>query len=309
MGYYEQEHKRRPLFGQENNTLVVLLAGNLIIFCILAFIKAIYFVNNGTEGGIALYHKHILQWIALPADPGQLLRRPWTVLTHMFVHDSLGHIIGNMLWLWFFGYILHDLTGNRKIIPVYIYGALAGALAYILAYNFIPAIKPGMPAALALGGSAGIMAIALATTMISPGYRLFPMINGGIPIWVLTMIYVVIDLALIPYGDTGSHIAHLAGALAGFLFIYLLRKGYDGSEWMAGFFEWCSNLFNPDKPKKGKVIKSELFYKSNTSPYTKTPNLTQKRIDEILDKISQQGYHQLTEEEKDLLKRAGEEEL
>jgi hypothetical protein len=52
-----------------------------------------------------------------------------------------------------------------------------------------------------------------------------------------------------------------------------------------------------------------LFYKSNTRPFTKTPNLTQQRIDEILDKIGQKGYHALSEEEKELLKRAGEEEL
>ena len=57
-------------------------------------------------------------------------------------------------------------------------------------------------------------------------------------------------------------LAHLAGAVAGFLFIFLLRKGFDGSEWMNNFFDWVNNLFNPDKPKKGKNVKQELFYKS-----------------------------------------------
>jgi membrane associated rhomboid family serine protease len=204
MSYYEQGNKRRLLLGQENNTLVSIIAVNLIIFCILAFLKAIYYVNNGVETGLPLYNRHILQWLSLPADTGTLLVRPWTLFTHMFVHDSVWHLIGNMLWLWFFGYIFQDLTGTRKIFPVYIFGSLAGALAFILSYNFLPALKPELAYQSAVGASAGIMAIAIATTMIAPGYRLLPMINGGIPIWVLTLIYVVIDLAMIPYGNTGG---------------------------------------------------------------------------------------------------------
>lgn len=95
----------------------------------------------------------------------------------------------------------------------------------------------------------------------------------------------------------------------GFLFIFLLRKGYDWSDWMNNFFDWVNNLFNPDKPKKGKTTKEELFYKSSSTPYKKTPHITQQRIDEILDKINQKGYSLLTEEEKELLKQASKEEL
>ena len=142
----------------------------------------------------------------------------------MFSHISIWHMLGNMLWLWFFGYIFLDLTGNRKIIPLYIYGAFAGAFAFILAYNFLPALKQILPNAQALGASAGVMAIALGVTTISPGYRIFPMLFGGIPIWVLTAIYLIIDLAGIPLSNPGGHIAHLAGALTGFLFIYSFQK-------------------------------------------------------------------------------------
>ncbi|MBL7744237.1 MAG: rhomboid family intramembrane serine protease, partial [Chitinophagaceae bacterium] len=232
--------------------------------------------------------------------------KPWTILTHMFVHADIWHVFANMLWLWMFGYILQDLTGNRKIFPVFFYGAMFGALAFILSYNFLPGLKPFLPVQTALGASAGVMAIAVATTFIAPGYRIFPMLNGGIPLWIITAIYLIIDLATIPGGNPGGHIAHLAGALAGFLFMYSYRQGYDWGGWINNFFDWFTNLFNPDKPKKGKVIKSELFYKSTKEPYKKTPNVTEQRIDEILDKISQKGYHSLTDEEKDLLKRASQ---
>lgn len=308
MAYYEREYKRRNLLlGKDNSALITLISINLIIFVIFAFIKAVYYVRfeNGEEA-VARFNDTMLNWFTLPANPSGIIARPWTIITHMFLHDGLWHVFGNMLWLWMFGYIFQDLTGNRKIFPVFFYGGMAGALAFVLAYNFLPGLKPFMPNQFALGASAGVMAIAVATTVVAPGYRIFPMLNGGIPLWVITAIYLIIDLATIPGDNPGGHIAHLAGALGGFLFIYAFRRGYDWGAWINNFFDWVSNLFNPDKPKRAKVIKSELFYKSGKQPFTKTPNVTEQRVDEILDKISQKGYQSLTEEEKDLLKRASE---
>jgi membrane associated rhomboid family serine protease len=307
MAYYEKQYQRRSLFSQGNSALITLIAINLIIFVIFAFIKAIYYLRfeNGQQA-VAAFDTGMLNWFTLPADINKIGTRPWTIITHMFVHTGLWHIFGNMLWLWMFGYILQDLTGNKKIVPVFLYGGLAGALAFVLAFNLSPALKPDLPAASALGASAGIMAIAVATTFIAPGYRIFPMLNGGIPLWVITSIYVIIDLATIPVSNPGGHIAHLAGAITGLLFMYSFRRGYDWGEWMNNFWDWFTNLFNPDKPKKGKVIKHELFYKSTAKPYKKTPNVTEQRVNEILDKISQKGYNSLSEEEKDLLKRASQ---
>lgn len=159
-----------------------------------------------------------------------------------------------------------------------------------------------------LGASAGVMAVAIATTMMSPGYRIFSMIGGGIPLWVLTALYIISDLATISFSDTGYLLSHIAGAFAGFLFVFFLRLGFDGGKWMNNLFDWVNNLFNPDKPKKGKDIKKDLFYKSSATPFKKTPNITQQRIDEILDKINQKGYNYLTEDEKELLKRASKED-
>ena len=309
MAYSEKEYKQRVSLGQSNNALTMLIIVNLVTFVILAFIKVMFhFLYRGEGEAIGLYEQQILKWFILPADIGQLASRPWTIITHMFVHDGIMHILGNMLWLWMFGYIMQDLTGNRKLIPIFIYSGLAGALSFILAYNFLPGLKSDI-LPVALGASAGIMGIAVATTMVAPGYRLLPMLNGGIPLWIVTVLYLIIDLATIPYNNTGGHIAHLAGGFMGFMFIVLLRRGYDWSEWMNNFFDWVNNLFNPDKPRKGKDIKDELFYKSGSAPFKKTPNVTQQRVDEILDKINQKGYNFLTDEEKDLLKRASKEDI
>ena len=303
MTYYEKEYKRRSLFSQGNSALLTLIAINLIVFVIFAFVQAIYHLKSeNSQQAVADFKNNVVNWFSLPADLNRIATRPWTIITHMFVHTGLWRILGNMLWLWMFGYILQDLTGNRKIFPVFLYGALAGALSFILAYNLLPALKPEVLIASASGASAGIMAIAVAATFIAPGYRIFPRLNGGIPLWVITAIYVFIDLAT----NAGGRIANLAGALTGFLFMYSFRRGYDWGEWMNNLWDWFSNLFNPDKPKRGKLVKQELFYKSSAKPYKKTPNVTEQRINEILDKISQKGFSSLSDEEKDLLKRAGQ---
>lgn len=310
MAYHEKEYQKRLSFAQVRNALISLIAIHLVLFVILAFIKALFLLRY-QEGkkAMAYFHDSVLSWFILPADPSHIAARPWTILTHMFVHDDVWQLVGNMLWLWVFGYILQDLTGNRKIIPVFLYGALAGALAFVLGHNIWPALQPHLSVANTMGATAGIMAIAASVTTISPRYRIFPMLNGGIPIWILTIVYFIIDMATISPGNPGQYIADLAGALTGFLFIYSFRKGHDWGGWINQFFDWVNNLFNPERPRKGRSIRQELFYKSETDPYTKTPNVTTQRVDEILDKISQKGYHSLTDDEKELLKRASKEDL
>lgn len=309
MTYTEQQYRQKITLGSPGNTLITLIAICLICFVGLAFMKAIWYFKYPKEVAMGYYYKDILGLFAMPADSDKLLSRPWTIFTHMFVHDSFWKVLPNMLWLWCFGYILQDITGNKKIIPVFIYGSLGGAIAFILAYNLLPSLHAQLPVAGAIGASAGVMAVAVVTTMISPGYRIFPLLKGGIPLWVLTLFYALSDLATTSLNDTGSLINHLAGAFTGFLFMLFLRMGYDWSIWMNNLSEWVSNLFNPDRPKKGKNIKDELFYKSSSAPYTKTMNLTQKRVDAILDKIHEQGYNALTEEEKELLKKASKDDL
>ena len=309
MPYSEKKYKQRITLGQSDNALMKLIAITLIMFVGLAFMKAVWYVSYEKNEVLPHFNKEVLNLFIMPADFDKLLSKPWTLITHMFVHTSIWEVFGNMLWLWCFGYIMQDLTGNKKIIPIFIYGALGGAVAFILAYNLVPSLKAQLPLAAAMGASAAVMAVAIATTMVSPNYRIFPMIRGGIPLWGLTIFYILSNVFTISVKDTANIMVHLAGALTGFLYIFFLRQGYDWGGWMNNFFDWVNNLFNPNKPKKGKNIKEELFYKSSSSPYKKTPNLTPQRVDEILDKINQKGYDSLTEEEKELLKRASKEEL
>jgi len=302
----EDNYRKKMLLGQDGNALVQLVVVNAVLFVILQFIYCIYRLESLN---MAAYQTNVVDWFVLPASLDRLSSRPWTVLTYMFSERQLFRFIGNMFWLWCFGYILQDLTGNRKLVPIYLYGGIAGAIFFILSYAVFPRLQAQLPNAELVGSNAAIIALAVATTTVAPDYRIFPMINGGIPLWILTLLYVLINFSSIPYGDSGAYLANLAGAGAGFFFIYRLRRGHDGSIWINRFFDWCNDLFNPDKKKKGRSPKDEFYYKvSGTQPFKKIPNITQQRIDEILDKINQQGYRFLTDEEKEILKRAADEE-
>ncbi|HEV2354856.1 MAG TPA: rhomboid family intramembrane serine protease [Puia sp.] len=302
----QDNYRKKMALGQDGNALVQLVVLNGVLFVILKFIYVLYLLNSRNP---AAYDSNVLNWFVLPGTVEKLSSRPWTVLTYMFSEQHIFRFIGNMFWLWCFGYILQDMTGNRKLIPIYLYGGVAGAIFFLLSYAIFPQLQSAAPAARLIGSNAAIMALAIAITTVAPDYRIFPMINGGIPLWILTLLYLLVDFSSIAHGDAGAYIANLAGAATGFLFIYQLRRGHDGSVWMNQVFDWFNNLFDPDKKQKIRSPKDEFYYKvSGTQPFKKIPNVTQQRIDEILDKINQQGYRFLTDEEKEVLKRAADEE-
>ena len=296
--------KKRFTLGNDGNALVALFTLNVIFFLLLITIKVVYFFFQANESA---FISQILPYFEMPAQLTKLSERPWTLLSYMFSHIGVMQVLSNMLWLWAFGYILQELTGNKKIIPIYIYGGLAGALAFSLANYLIPPLRPFIGNASLMGGNAATMAVAVATTFLAPQHRFFRNLNGGIPIWVLTLVYVLIDIAGVASLSAAYSLSHLFGGLAGFIFIYLLRYNIDGSLWMNNFYDWFINLYNPNKPTPKNRIKETVFYNaSGRKPFNKTSNITQQRVDEVLDKINQEGFQFLTAEEKDILKRAAE---
>jgi membrane associated rhomboid family serine protease len=281
------------------------VAINLLTFVILTFIKIIYYLS---EIPIEFFYHQIQDWFTLSGMGEKLITRPWTILTYMFTHQSIWGLISSLLWLWCFGYILQDLTGNNKLIPIYLYGGFVGGLVFILTVNIFPVlanhiqtIEPIM------GAGAAVMAVAVATTTLAPDYRIFPLINGGIPLWVLMVIFVAIDFATLASSNAGIGAAHLSGGAIGFFYIRQLRNGNDWGSWMINFIEWVDDLFSPEK--KHQQHKGNQDIKKNQKKSSKTSSITQQKLDAILDKINQQGYQFLSDEEKDFLKRASKEDL
>ena len=307
MGYRDYPRFKKTSIWQDNNALMMLIILNVLVFILLHFIKTIYGLSHSPADE---FMKNTFAWFTLPADFPKFLQRPWTLITAQFTQLNTFLMLSNLFWLWTFGYILQDLVGNRKIIPLYLYGGLVGAVVYILTYNLVPQLQPLRGTEVFFGAAASIIAIAVATTAISPQYRLFPMISGGIPLWVITLVFFIIDFASVSR-NPGMLFSHMASAAIGFFFGRALLRGNDWSAWMNALYDRFNNLFNPEaKPKKKNPVRQEVFYNTRgQQPYKKTANLTQQKVDEILDKINQKGYDRLTEEEKDLLRRASEEDL
>ncbi len=305
--YIDRRFKKIHL-GEDNNALMALIGINGVAFLILGLVQVIYYMMQAPANS---FETDVLPWFIMPGKLSPLAKAPWTFFLGMFVHTGIILTFTNMLWLWAFGSIFQDIAGNNKVIPVYIYGGLAGAIVFIASNYAIPQLRNSAGVSTLQGANASIMAIAVATTALAPDYRFFRMLNGGIPIWVLTLLYIVIDFAGIGGGGAAYHLAHLAGGASGFAFIVLLRKGHDMSAWMNKFYFWFMNLFNPDKKiVTVQATKEKMFYKTgNQKPFVKRSIVTQQRIDEILDKINQKGYHLLSEEEKSILKRASETEF
>lgn len=307
MAVMRQNKRNSTLLGSDSNALVWLIIINAVVFVLVNFIKIVFYLS---ESDINSFYNNVLSWFVLPAQLHKLASRPWTVLSYMFTHESIWSLIGTVLWLWGFGYILQDLTGNKKIIPIYLYGGFAGAVFFIATQYTFPVLRANVDTVFPMiGAGSAVMAIAVATTTLAPGYRLLPMLNGGIPLWVLTVIFVAFDYATIASASAGTAIAHLAGAATGFVFIKQMQQGVDWSNWLNNFFDWLNNLFNPEK-KYDEPTKNQVFYKSTKKPFKKiSSRFSQQKLDEILDKINEDGYASLSNDEKDYLKKASKEDL
>lgn len=239
---------------------------------------------------------HILtQFLAVPADLTSIMYRPWTLFTSIFLHLNFGHIFFNMLMLYFCGIIFLQHFREKDLYRVYIYGGILGNLLFILSYNVFPVFREVLPIATALGASGGILAVLIASATKAPHQKMSLLfIGGNFDFLWLALIFVFIDLISIPRGNPGGHIAHLGGALFGFLFVM--------------FSQWRQKLrWRPNFSFRVKKHRKDSFKRSKTDEeYNRERADNRKRIDEILDKVAKTGYKNLTEEEKNFLFRSSQ---
>lgn len=312
--YRNSSRRGRFSLGQPGNALVALVTLNIVLFLLILVVNL--FSLYASQGAGADAHSfNAIRLFVLPASLSDLAQKPWTILSFMFSHGGgeifpmLLNMLSSMLWIWMFGFILQDLSGNNFIFPVYIYGSLAGAVFFIAASYGIPGLRANLPLYFLGGSTCGTIALAVAVTCINPDYRIFRHLGRGIPVWILLCAYLFITSLDVVGSYTPYPFSYIGAALAGFLFVYYLKRGNDGSLWMARFYDKAGNLFTPGKKKTSSTLKEKIFYNSgHREPFKKTAIITQKRVDEILDKINQRGYDYLTEEEKSILKKAAEED-
>ena len=237
-----------------------------------------------------------LPFLAVPSKLNELLIRFWTLLTYMFVHVGFLHILFNMLWLYWFGKIFLTYFNERTLGSLYVIGGLAGALLYILAFNTIPYYLD-LGHNVMIGASASVMAIVMAAAFYRPDVTLNLFLFGRIKIIYIAIAVFVIDFfSLSSGGNPGGHVAHIGGAIAGYLFANQYNKGKDFTLPISRFLDKIANLF---KKRRYKGAHKVVYKKPETDyDYNYRKAQESKKIDAILDKLKQSGYGSLSEDEK-----------
>ena len=249
----------------------------------------------------------ISDWLVFSKDPEDLLYKPWSIITYAFLHQGIFHIFFNMLILYYFGnYFLIYFTPKR-LLNFYFLGAIAGALVYLISYNFFP-VFAGVGRSYMLGASASVMAIlvGIATKVPNLGVRLI--LIGTVKLWHIAAVFIVLDLVRMPMGNAGGHLAHLGGALLGYLYVKQLDKGNDIGAWWESLSDRFVGMFSSSSKKKPFRTVHRNTTSRKTTAKKQDKGDKQKRIDTILDKISKSGYDSLSKDEKDFLFKSGNED-
>lgn len=284
-------------FQRPNNAHVQLIFINVVVFLVLAVLYVF-----STAAGFSSFFESIHAQLAIPAPFLSFLVKPWTIITYSFVHDLTGifHILFNMLAFYWFGKIFIEYLGSDKLIAVYVLGAIAGAVSYLLVYNIIPFYIEKIPLHGMVGASAAVYAVLVATATLLPDYTFFLLFFGPVRIKYIALIYIVISFLGSVGGNAGGNIAHLGGALIGFVYIKQLQVGVNWGGWITITLDWVRGLFSTRS--KVKVTYRSAEPKAKASKTTTVPNkASQDEIDAILDKISDRGYESLSKEEKEKL--------
>lgn len=243
-------------------------------------------------------------WLSLSSNPQDLLWKPWSLITYAFLHANFLHILFNMMVLYFSGRLFLTFFTQKQLLGLYVVAGVFSGLIFILSYNLLPMLTTRPYESKLVGASASIMAILIAAAVYAPYYQIRLMLIGVVKLWHIAVVLIILDLIQVSAENTGGHLAHLAGAFFGFIYVKSLKKGTDFSKSVTLIINFFTNLF-----KKKESIPFKKVYKNtgNTHRPVAKPakDRTQKQIDEILDKISKSGYNSLTKEEKDFLFKVG----
>jgi membrane associated rhomboid family serine protease len=276
---------------RHGTNLTRLIYINIAVFLILtlATISGVLFSSPAIE-------LKTFYLFAIPASLNELILKPWTLITYMFTHKDIWHILFNMLWLYWFGRIFLEYLDQRKLVAVYVLGGLSGAIIYVSAFNIFPAFSGMVGESVAIGASASVMAIVIAIAAYVPNYTVHLLLLGKIRIKYLALAILVLTTFMDFSVNSGGKLAHMGGALFGYLYTINLRHGRDMGKGLNKLLDFLATMFRPRS-------KLKVTYKRpvNDYEYNKIKAEHQAKINAILDKIAKGGYDSLTKEEKDLL--------
>jgi membrane associated rhomboid family serine protease len=282
---------KRTFSSANNLTRLIYINIGVFLFFLIVSVISFLFDNSGIESTI-------LRLFAIPASLKVFLLKPWTLITYMFTHKDIWHILFNMLWLYWFGRIFLDYLDQRKLVAVYLMGGIIGAIVYVLSFNIFPVFTGIVSESVAIGASASVMAVVIATATYVPDYSIHFFLIGRIKIKYVALAILILTSFMDFSVNSGGKLAHIGGALLGFLYIVKLKKGKDPGRRLNSIIDTIVTFFKPRPKMKVTHKKTVTDYDFN-----KMKAEHQAKINTILDKISKGGYDSLTKEEKDMLFR------
>jgi membrane associated rhomboid family serine protease len=269
----EISNEIRSAFQSNRNGVVQLLVVNIAFFLVAGTAKVI-----GWASGIQGLDAFFIDYLELSSNLLKVVLHPWTLISYSVIHLDLGHFVFNMLGLYWFGNILQDFLGPKKILYFYLFGGLSGGLLFLLIFNLIAANSIAPPASALLGASGAVYGIICGAAFLVPNYTMNLLFFGPVRLKYIAMATVLISFIQIPNGNPGGNIAHLGGALGGILYLKYLQ---------GSFRFWKVKL--PKNQLKGKIVKMES---------ARMEVSRQDELDFLLDKISEKGISALSKEER-----------
>jgi membrane associated rhomboid family serine protease len=276
---------------RHGSNLTRLIYINIAVFIVITIFAAVGFLLDNP-----VIPEKALSYLSVPSSLRLLLVRPWTLITYMFVHKGIWHILFNMLWLYWFGKIFLEYLDQRKLVAVYLLGGISGAIVYIISFNIFPAFSSVVSESVAIGASASVMAVVIAIAAYVPDYtvNMFPF--GRVKIKYMALAIFVLTSIMDFSVNSGGKLAHIGGAFFGYFYTISLRQGHDITRGLNRILDFFATIFKPRR--KLKVTHKKV---ANEYEYNKVKAARQERINNILEKISKGGYDSLTKEEKEIL--------
>jgi len=280
---------------KHGSALTRLIYINLGVFLLVQIIGVVLFLSGQLNV--------IPDLLSVPSNISELVKRPWTPITYMFLHTGFIHLLFNILGLYWFGKLfLYRLEGD-KLLGVYLLGGLSGALFYVISYNVFPVFESVN--GLLLGASASVFAILVAIAVYDPNNEIHLSFIGSFQLKYVALFYVLLSVIGISATNPGGNIAHLGGAAWGWFYIFQLRKGKD---WGSGLVRLLDKIFvsiqNWFKPKNNLKVAFKQTPRDDYE-YNRLKKEEQEEINRILEKIAKSGYDSLSKSEKELLFRQG----
>ena len=277
--------------------LIFINIGVFVLLHLVAIGAMLFNIDGGTY----------LSWLELPSDFWLFLKRPWTLVTYMFTHYSLWHILFNMLWLYWLGRIFMEFFSSKQLTGLYLLGGWGGAVFYLLATNLLPYFTSSPHLYFLLGASASVVAIVVATAVYAPDYRIGLLFLGEVPIKWIAIVTVLISLFSLEGANVGGNIAHIGGAVVGAWFALRIKKGRDITRPLNACIDAVLGLFNGRSFKKPEfkppARNQSQGGRSRQPARSNKPDdaVSEEELDVILKKIKDAGYDALTDEERDKL--------